>query len=264
MGSTAKYGWQTPNPDEVPDVPTDMEELADDIEGTVSGLDEDLEPVRAGYIYSTTVYFTSSGAFLKANFPGLKAVRVVAVGGGGSCGGIGATGAGEGAEGGGGAGGEYAESFILAGALASSVTVTVGAGGPAAPAGANGEDGGQSSFGTHVVANGGEHGNLMTGGGGNDTTQGGEGGTGGTGDLVIDGGDGGPGRRVNDDIVHANYGGMSGRGWGPSAHTAIANTSGEAGRLYGGGSGGCNSGASQSARASTPGADGIVVVEVFV
>jgi hypothetical protein len=264
MPSTPVYGWPLPDRNDVPDGPEQLVDLADAIESTVSGLDAEVEPVRVGYTYLTTVYYTASGTFTKADYPGIKAVRVKCVGGGGSCGGAATTSSGQGAIPGGGGGGEYAESFLLATALASVETVTVGAGGVAASAGNNnGNDGGASSFGvTKVVANGGEHGDGSAAGSSNLTNAGGEGGTGGTGDLLIDGSDGGTGRRIGADITQANYGGhshMSG-----SASAGISNTTGEPGRLYGGGSGGCNNGASETAKASTPGADGIVVVEVYV
>jgi hypothetical protein len=264
VASTPIYGWPRPGRNDPPDGPEQLANLAEAVEGTVSGLDAELQPVRTGYVYLTTVYYTASGSFAKGSFPGLKAVRVRAVGGGGSCGGAAATTAGQGAIPGGGGGGEYAESFLLAAALASSETVTVGGGGAAAAAGNNnGSDGAVSSFGvSKVVANGGEHGDGSTAGSSNLTNAGGEGGTGGTGDLLIDGSDGGTGRRIGADITQANYGGhshMSG-----SASAGISNTIGEPGRLYGGGSGGCNNGPSESARGSTAGAAGIVIIEIFV
>jgi hypothetical protein len=92
----------------------------------------------AVYRFVTTVYFTSSGTFTKADYPWLRAIRVKCQGGGGGGGGAATTGVGQQAISSGGAGGAYAESFItnIAG-LDASVTVTRGAGGTGGAAGNN-------------------------------------------------------------------------------------------------------------------------------
>src|SRR5690606_34295960 len=111
----------------------------------------------AGYVYGGTVYFTSSGTFTKADYPGLRAVRVKVQAGGGGGGGAAGTSPGEEAAAAGGGGGEYAESFIPASGLSAAETITVGTGGSGGAAGFNiGSTGGDSSFGSHVVAKGGD------------------------------------------------------------------------------------------------------------
>lgn len=103
--------------------------------------------------------FTSSGTYTKAtNNPSYVIVEVQGGGSGGSGGAIGYSGS----------SGGYAMKKILASALASSVTVTVGAGGAASG------NGGTSSFGSHVSATGGSW-----------TT--GAGGTGSNGDINVSG-----------------------------------------------------------------------------
>jgi hypothetical protein len=107
-----------------------------------------LDVLGRGYRYVETIYYTSSGTFVKANYPWLKAIRVRLVGGGGGGGGSVATGAGQFNANGGGGGGGYAESFItdIAG-LPASIDVTRGAGGAAGTtAGASGGTGGDSVF----------------------------------------------------------------------------------------------------------------------
>lgn len=88
------------------------------------------------------VTITSSDAFVKANYPGLRSIRVRMVGGGGAGGGSDATTGTEGSAGGGGGGGAYAEFIVPASALSESEAVTIGSGGvgAAASTGGNGSD----------------------------------------------------------------------------------------------------------------------------
>jgi hypothetical protein len=115
--------------------------------------------ISDGYRYVDTLYYTSSGTFTKASYPWLRAIKVKLVGGGGGgCGGK-PTSSVEVSTGNGGSGAAYAESFITnISGLASSVTVTRGAGGAGGVGGTTGGTGGQggtSSFGSLVVADGG-------------------------------------------------------------------------------------------------------------
>jgi len=99
--------------------------------------------------------FTSSGTYTPT--PGTTKVIVEVVGGGASGGGCAATSASTASGASGGGSGAYAEALITSGF--SGVAVTIGAGGAAPAAGANdGNDGGNSSFGSLVVAPGGKHG----------------------------------------------------------------------------------------------------------
>lgn len=110
--------------------------------------------------------FTASGTW---NKPAVGTVAFVEVFGAGASGGR----AGSGNGGGGGAGGAYMSMLIPMSALASTVAVTVGAGGAAQTSdGSNGAAGGNSSFGSHLAAGGGG------GGAGNGADNGGGGGGG--------------------------------------------------------------------------------------
>lgn len=107
-----------------------------------------------GYRYGGTIAFTTSGTFTKATYPGLRAVRVRGNGSGAAGGGVLAAAAGAHAAGGGGGAGAYAESLILASALASSEAITIGNAGTGV-SGSVGGNGSACSFGTWVVAGGG-------------------------------------------------------------------------------------------------------------
>jgi hypothetical protein len=115
---------------------------------------------QEGYRFVQTLYYTSSGTFTKATYPWLKAIRVKVQGAGGGSGGVNVTAEAGAAASEGGAAGAYGERFLTdISSLASSVTVTVGAGGTAG-AGSNqasGTSGGSSSFGD-ILAGGGSGG----------------------------------------------------------------------------------------------------------
>ncbi|WP_074410484.1 hypothetical protein [Enterobacter roggenkampii] len=96
--------------------------------------------------------FTSSGTYTPT--PGTKFVVVEVQGGGGGSGGLAATGSSTGAASGGGSAGAYAMAKITS--EFSGVSITIGAKGyGGAPGVNNGSQGGNSSFGSHVVAPGG-------------------------------------------------------------------------------------------------------------
>lgn len=205
------------------------------------------EEARVRGQHVETVYFTSTGSFVKADYPWLKKVRVRVQASGG--GGGGATGTNLG--GGGGGGGGYAEVEVAVGSLATSETVTVGAAGTGGAAGNNnGGTGNTSSFGAHAVAAGGQGGFAPT------THRGGDGGAASAGDLQIGGG-GGMGGMDSEDAGGA--GGSSQLGGGGRGGHATLN--GQTGNGYGGGGGG---GSTTSASvAGGDGAPGIVIVDLF-
>ena len=224
-----------------------------------------------GYQLNQTVQFLASGTFTKADYLGLRAVKVKCVSGGGGSGGCATTAAGQGAASGGGAGGTYVESFLLADQLGDSETVTVGAGGAGGAAGANaGGDGGDTSFGTLVIASGG----TGTGSGGATATATTTGAAGGSnnpatsvGDLIVAGQEGSDGRHLSTgERVNDAVGGASGMGWGygRSESNVTASAAGLAGQVYGGGASGAHNQASQTQVAGAAGAIGICVVEVYV
>jgi hypothetical protein len=207
--------------------------------------------------------FNSSGTWTKPNSGTFALIR---------CWGGGGSGAREGSSGGGGGGG-CMERLMLLSDLASTVTVTIGAGGTAiSGSNANGNAGGDTTFGSHVTGTGGQGGTTAgiggAGGGGLGTLFAGAtssalsgsssgaygGGSGGTeidtGGNSSYGGAGGGGRR--DSTVRAGgtseYGGAGGAGGG--------NGAGVAGSVPGGGGG-------ASSTTSGAGAAGRCIVYVF-
>jgi hypothetical protein len=206
----------------------------------------------SAFRFVTTVYFTSSGTFSKADYPWLRAIRVKCQGGGAS----GSVRSFNDNSGSGGPGGGYAESFITnISSLDASVTVTRGAGGAAITRSSIGETvgnaGTNSSFGALVVGNGGPAGTTLT------SPTGGSG----TGDLVLPGGGAGPGASGN---APAGHGGGSHLGnGGTGGYLANSNQNGTAGSLYGGGGGGARVNSEGSTASSGAGADGIVIVELY-
>lgn len=124
--------------------------------------------LRTILISPMQVTYNASGTFVTP--PTATNVRIEAWGGGGS-GGRGGTGDG----GGGGAGGAYCTREMLRSALAATITVTIGAGGPAQTSDStDGTIGGNSTFGAHLTGYGG-------GAGGGDNTTGSHNGGGGGG-----------------------------------------------------------------------------------
>ena len=120
------------------------------------------------------VVFTSSGTWTKD--AGLKYIIVEGVGGGGGC---------DDDDNGAGSGGGYFRKLILASALGSTETVTIGAAGTSAALVGSATNGGNTSFGSHCTGNGGTKqggaGGTATGGDINITGEVGQGGSSGTG-----------------------------------------------------------------------------------
>lgn len=219
-----------------------------------------------GLHLSQTVLFTSSGTFSKASYPGAKAFRVRLVGGGGGGGGAGTAAAGQNSQGSGGGGGGYAEKLItdIAG-LASSVTVTVGAGGAGGSGAADGADGSASSFGALVAANGGTRGFNKASSTLGGYLPAGTGGEGTAGDLLIGGSGGGSGTGAAT-LSSGGHGGSSQLGGGGNAVGTGAGSGrigGAPGKNYGGGGGGAMTNAGGAAIGGGAGAPGIVIVEVY-
>jgi hypothetical protein len=225
-----------------------------------------------GYTYVQTLYFTSSGSFSKATYPWLRAIKVKTVGGGGGGAGCATTGAGQVAVGGAGGGAATAESFITdIASLAATVTVTVGAGGSGGIGSANGNDGGESSFGDglayEVSALGGNSGSLFAAGsvprqtgnsGLNQST--------GVGELVLPGSTGIPRSLINDNatLVARVNGGSSSIGFGSGGSVSSSGADGGNGSNYGaGGTGGFNSQNQGTARDGGNGSNGIVIIELY-
>lgn len=219
------------------------------------------------------VYFTSSGTFTKADYPGAQSVRVMAVGSGGGGGGAESTTAGQASAGDGGGGGSYAESLLDIGELATSETVTIGTGGTGGTGASNGSDGGSTSFGSHVVAVGGR-GGAHSVASGSDLVFIGDGGNAGlsssnTGDVVRDGGPGGGRFIARGNTYYAprargGDGGSSVFGEGVAGHSSGSGSgNGNNGKSYGGGGSGAAAAASSAQGVGGTGANGIVIVEVY-
>lgn len=243
------------------------------LEGTIlsrlGAVESDVANINtSGYRYVSSVTYTSSGTFTKATYPWLRAIRVRVQAAGGGGGGAPSIPTGQVACGKAGAGGVYAEKFItdIAG-LASSVTVTVGAGGAGGAAGNNaGGTGGDSSFGSLASAAGGTLGGTI------DYTYPPNlpgvsvpGPTNGVGDLVIPGGDSTSAVAPSVSFVRGGDGGDSFMSTAQAGVTVVASGSnGRPGKLYGGGgTAGANAENQATARSGGAGANGIVIVELY-
>lgn len=225
-----------------------------------------------GFFFKERVIYANaaaSGNFTKASYTGIRGVITKVWGSGGGSGGRAATSSSQVAAAGGGGGGGYAEKWIAAASLASSETVTVGAGGSAGASGANaGGAGATSSFGSHASATGG-------GGGAGGTAQtntafvalaGGAGGTGtASGGFVSTGSDGGYGLCISGLHLGGAGGSAAGMaGFKEAVGAAGGGGSGGAGYSPGGGASGANATVSNGAVAGAAGADGMIIVDVYV
>lgn len=223
---------------------------------TVSG------SVSKGVTGPTRNIYTANATWTKPT--GLVASLVQVQASGASGGGAPTTGSGQASLGSGGGAGGYSESLILAGSLAATVAVTVGAA-AAGVSGANGNNGNTSSFGAHCVAAGGAAGIARTAGNIAYGIDGGAGGTVSAGDIQVPGEPGMPGWG-DGNLGFSGTGGSSRFGAGGRARITTTGSQsfvGNAGTGYGSGGGGAI--CSASAAAATGGASptGIVVVTNF-
>jgi hypothetical protein len=212
--------------------------------------------------------FDASGTWTKP--AGAVRVLVEGVAGGGEGGDAAAAASGANSKGSGGGGGEYRRVWFDASDLASTVTVTIGAGGTGGSG--TGNSGGNTSFGTagaHMICNGGSGGGQAA----SSTAAGfgilgGAGGTGGSGGRGFAGGPGGNGMG-SATLGASGPGGNAGNGWGGggtgrssgSAGNALA---GIAGSLYGGGGGGGLSTSTGGSAAGGAGAAGLLRVTTYI
>lgn len=207
--------------------------------------------------------FINSGTWTKPS--GAKSVYVEVVGGGGAGGGAAATGASQCSMGSGGGSGGYASGILDAGILASTVTVTIGAGGTGA-SGADGNNGSGSSFGAHITSSGGTGGSMRSTSSLAFSIDGGAGGatfTGGT--LQIPGDDGGA-CWGDGQLGFSGEGGasfLSGRAKSVRTSTASQRFGGTVGKQYGGGGSGAINSGGVAAIAGGAGSKGVVVVTTY-
>lgn len=215
-----------------------------------------------------TIYYTATSTFVKANFPGARAVIVEPLGAGGGGGGAPEPSAGQVAMGGGGGGGGYARKFIDLAALSSTETVTVGAGGAGGIGANNGGAGGTSSFGSHASATGGGGGAGAGASSVRVIRNGGNGGVGSSGDVNVRGDDGdGSALQTGGPYYAGGKGGAAagpyGGGGGAMLRVPSAGADGRPGGNYGGGGGGAHRRDTGGSHEGGNGANGLVVVTVL-
>lgn len=217
----------------------------------------------------TTSVFTANGTWTKP--VGLAYADITGCGGGGAGGGAAITAAGECSMGGGGGGAATARMRLSAAQLPATVTVTRGAGGTGV-AGANGNSGGTTSFGTLLTIPGGSPGAFRNPSAVAHGIEAGDGGTtlGGTLAalaLVHSGTAGTTGWGSGNALGVSGSGGAShlgGGGRGRRTVSAGQSLAGVAGRNYGGGgAGSINAASVATAIAGAAGAPGILFVEEY-
>lgn len=277
MGTTPNYSIPTPNDGDQWNLVTDLDGMANVIDTAIKGVDNDVTTLENsvsiltnGYRRVQTIYFTSSGTFTKASYPWLKAIQVKVQAGGGGGGGCGTTGTGAIAAGKGGTGGVYAEGFITnISDLPASVTCTVGSGGTGGAAGSNnGNAGGDSSFGTSIIATGGYGGGVTDFGGQLIWNAGAvKAPLSGLGDLIIPGGPSTAAFSLSFTSAFGAAGGNSFLGQsnpGSNLYATGQSAAGDNAYGYGAGGGGAISAQNNTtARAGGNGSPGIIIVELY-
>lgn len=129
----------------------------------VAALDSRLDVLEQGTgLVPVLRIYGSAGTATWTKSAHLLGIRVRAYGAGGGGAGAGAAGANNSACGSGGGSGGYSEAWFDAGALTSTVTVTVAAGGAGGVGAANGTTASDTSFGSYVVVHGGGGGQAIT------------------------------------------------------------------------------------------------------
>jgi hypothetical protein len=223
-----------------------------------------------GFFEGPSLYLTASGNFVKATYPGLRAISVEMVGGGGGAGGAQATSSTQAAIGGSGGGGAYARALVLASDLDASEAYTVGPGGTAGGSTFDGGDGGDSVFDTisdEVRAAGGLGGAFSA----PQTfpSAGASGGSGGAtasskGDLRIAGGDGGSGIAYSLNRLLLGHSGSSMFGAARASAATNGSGTGQQGYQYGGGArGGRNIPNQATSQPGAAGGQGLIIVHLL-
>ena len=225
-----------------------------------------IEPAAGALRYQQTIYYTASGAFVKASYPWLAAVEVEVQGAGGG-GGAETCAAGKASGGAGGGAGAWATRLIPVGSLSASETITLGAGGTAGsgPSTDGGNGGSTIAFGiTAAGGTGGDTGsdedatyaNALPGNASSTVS--------GTFDFERRGENGQPPVMP----LQRNLGGaggsssIGGGGRGANAVTSVGSNGG-AGIHGSGGGGGCNRAGTAVNRNGGTGGDGLVIVRLY-
>lgn len=213
----------------------------------------------------TTQVFTASGTYTKPT--GLLSCIVECVGGGAGGGGCAAANNNEVANASGGGAGGYCRKTFQDSELSATVTVTIGSGGNGGVAGNNnGTNGGNTSFDTLLIANGGTNG--FGAASGFFVFSGGVGGTATGGDINCNGGYGGDGFFSTHSTVYAGISGSGGSSFfGSDADGRVtigSSAPGTNATVYGsGGSGACSS-SGGSAQAGGNGAAGVCIITNYI
>lgn len=233
---------------------------------TPSGLRAALDQ---GYLLKQApLQFITSGTFTKASYPGLRGINVKAIGSGGAGSGATANAGATHSKGSGGGSGGYAERFILFADIPSSVTITIPAGGSGV-SGAAGNSGSTASFGSLVVAGGGEGGVLAASSAvPGFSVRGGQGGTATVGDILIPGNagtyaTGSTGLGAGGTGAPGPLGGGSGLG-GAGAAGGGSYGGGPATGYGAGGGGGASNQSGGTAVSGGAGGAGLIIVELYV
>ena len=226
----------------------------------------DMLALATGYTYVTTLYTTSSGTFTAATYPYLRAARVTCIGGGGAGGGSTASGGGYYSYGSGGGAGAFSRSFILAGTIGATQTMTIGTAG-AGVSNANGGTGGDTSFGSLVVAKGGV-GGLLRYYNAQLLQVGSLGGaaSGGTGDFKMNGTPGGYAIGISNGGGGGQISGQGGASiLGGGGISVISGDAAGAAALANSGSGGSGSATANTGgnKAGGDGGTGIIIIDLF-
>jgi microcystin-dependent protein len=193
--------------------------------------------------------------------PGMKFVRVRAIGGGGGSSGTPATGSGSNSASGGGASGSWAEGWFTADEVGAGVLVTIGDGGLAGVAGGAGQSGGMTSFGALMGCPGGGASALPTTAAVTSSSLWGAGLPGPVawgGSIINSAGMCGEGGTSVANSILPGVGGSS--PFGSGGHAA---SSAQPGSGYGAGASGVHAGPSTAARPGAAGSKGVALLEEY-
>lgn len=216
--------------------------------------------------------FTLSGGLIGLRFitasttyaptDGTSAIEVTAIGAGGGGGGTGTMGSSQFGAGGGGGSGSWGTSFLTSGF--SSIAITIGVGGAGGVGGTIGGSGGQTSFGTLIVSDGGGAGAVGVSGTSGSCQVGGPGGpnSAGSNRYSAGGNPGQPGISFTTSDLLSGGGGGTPWGGGGAALPAVAGN-GHTGGGFGSGGSGAVGQNSSAAKNGGQGAPGLVIVREY-
>jgi len=256
-------------PDDLPGLSTALSSSSDPQDLLAFQVEAAIQEVKAqltaGFRFFQTLYITSSTTFVPTDFPLMRAVQVTCQGAGGGGGGATTTTATQWSGGGGGGGGSCAKAWVPRADMGTSISIQVGSGGDGGTAAA-GSGGGGSTFGAHCRGNGGLGGAFRAASSVQGAAAGGGGSFTGVGDVIFSGSDGVHcGTSDPSMILSFPYGGGAPLGGVQNSSSSVGGNSGFVGHPYGGGgSGGFNDTAETEVKTGGSGAQGIVIVEIYI